>query len=93
MSPNYAAIYSSSDRPKSILCAYQNRTSSLQIIKIENVVNFYWEKVIFPWQTILFNTVKQADLTIYSSNNATTVLADTIHCSKLEVANSSNTRS
>ena len=77
-----------SDRMKSIICAYQNRTSSLQIIKIENVKNFYWEKVVFPWQTILFNTVKQAELTIYSNDNATAILTDTIACLKLQVSDS-----
>ena len=88
MSPNYAAIYSSSDRPKSILCAYQNKTRFLQIIKIENVANFYWEKVVFPWQTILFDTVEQAELKIYSSDRATTIVSDTIRCSRLQVTNS-----
>ena len=47
-----------SHQVKSIMCAYQNRTSLLQIIKIENIKNFSWEKVVFSWQTILFNTVK-----------------------------------
>lgn len=75
-------------QPKPILCAYQNRTKSLQIIKIENIVNFYWEKVVFPYQTILFNTVKQARLKIYSSKNAAAVLTDTISCSRLQVSDS-----
>ena len=77
-----------SDRMKSIICAYQNRTSSLQIIKIENVKNFSWEKVVFPKQTILFNTVKQAKLTIYSNGNPTAILTDTITCLKLQVSSS-----
>ena len=78
-------VYNSNKHIKSI-CAYQNRTRSLQIIKIENVANFYWEKVVFPCQTILFNTVKQAELTIYSNDNATAILTDTIPCVKLQVS-------
>ena len=81
-------VYNSESQIKSIICAYQNRTSSLQIIKIENVKNLYWEKVVFPWQTILFNTVKQAKLTIYSNDNATAILTDTIACLKLQVSGS-----
>ena len=73
---------------KSIICAYKNRTSSLQIIKIENIKNFYWEKVVFSGQTILFNTIKQAKLAIYSNENATAILTDTIACLKLQVSGS-----
>ena len=78
-------VYNSSFQIKTILCAYQNRTNCLQIIKIENVTNFYWEKVVFPYQTILFNTIKQAKLTVYSNDNATAILTDTIPCLKLQV--------
>ena len=77
-----------SHQVKLIMCAYQNRTSLLQIIKIENIKNFSWEKVVFLWQTILVNTVKQAKLKIYSNDNATAILTDTIACLKLQVFNS-----
>ena len=73
--------------PKIILCVYKNKSNYLQIIKIENITNFYWEKVVFPGQSILFNTVEQAKLTIYSSSNATTISTDTIACGKLRVSN------
>ena len=81
-------VYNLESQMKSIIRAYHNRTSSLQIIKIENIKNFYWEKVVFPGQTILFNTVKQAELTIYSNDNATAILTDTITCFKLQVSSS-----
>ncbi|MBE9044270.1 DUF1830 domain-containing protein [Pleurocapsales cyanobacterium LEGE 10410] len=80
----------STHQAQSILHAYQNKTKYLQIVKIENVVDFYWEKVVFPYQTVLFYAVKQAKLKIYSSNNATAALTDTIPCSKLKVANTAN---
>lgn len=92
MLTNHVLIYNSNARLESILCAYQNRTNSIQIIKIENVVNFYWEKVVLPWQTILFNTVKQAELKVYSNNSFTTIVSDTIPCSKLQIDNSSSTQ-
>lgn len=80
-------IINNYQRQKIILCVYQNQTKYLQVIKIENITNFYWEKVVFPWQRILFNTVEQAKLTIYSSNNATTILSDTIACLRLQISN------
>ena len=76
-----------SQKQKTILCIYRNKSNHLQIIKIENIANFYWEKVVFPWEKILFNTVEQAKLTIYTSSNATTILSDTIACLKLRVSN------
>lgn len=85
MLKNYGTGYSSTKQLESILCAYQNRTSSLQIIKVENFDDYYWEKVVFPYQTILFDTVKQANLTIYSNKNATAILTDTIACLNLQV--------
>ena len=83
-------VYNSKSQIKSIICAYQNKTSSLQIIKIENLKSLYWEKVVFPWQRILFNTVKEAELTIYSNDNATAILTDTIACLKLQISSSSS---
>ena len=70
---------------ESILCVYQNRTKSLQIIKIENITDFFWKKAVFPCQTILFNSVREAELKVYSNDNATAVLTDTISCSRLQV--------
>lgn len=87
MLENNIIVHNSKYEAQSILCTYQNQTKFWQIIKIENVKDFHWEKVVFPWQTILFNTIKQAKLTIYSTNNATAILTDTIPCLKLQVGN------
>ena len=72
----------------SIICAYQNRTGSLQIIKIENIPNFFWEKVVFPSEIILFNSVAEAMLKVYSNDNITAVFKDTIFCYKLQLRRS-----
>lgn len=68
-----------------ILCLYQNITSHIQIIKITNLDNCSWEKIVFPGQRLFFNAFKQAELSIYSNNNAKTALANTIPCEKLKV--------
>ena len=86
----YRLVYNSQSQIKSIICAYQNRTSSLQIIKIENIDNFYWEKVVFPWQRILFKAVEEAELKIHSHDNATAILTDTIDCLRLQVFDSTS---
>ncbi|WP_052055989.1 DUF1830 domain-containing protein [Myxosarcina sp. GI1] len=68
-----------------ILCQYVNATSHLQVIKINNIDNYDWEKVVFPGQRILFNTFKRAELSIYSTAQINTILIDTIDCKKLKV--------
>lgn len=60
MFQTYGLIYNKNTKLKSeqIFCAYQNRTKHLQVVKIENVANFYWKKVVFPSETILFEAIK-----------------------------------
>ena len=86
MLKNHIFVRNSKCKTQSIICTYQNTTNLVQIVKIENVKNFYWEKVVFPCQIILFNTIEQANLTIYSSSNITAILTDTIPCRSLQVS-------
>ena len=69
----------------SLTCSYANRTSSLQIVRITNVPGWYFERVIFPGQTILFCAAAEALLEVYTGSHATCLLADTIPCTQLEV--------
>lgn len=89
MFKGYGLIYNENTKSKSeqILCAYQNRTKHLQVVKIENVANFCWEKVVFPSETILFEAIKQAQLKIFSNDSSRALLTDTISCNRLQVLN------
>jgi hypothetical protein len=69
----------------SLTCSYANRTGTLQIVRITNVEGWYFERVVFPGQTILFCTAQDAVLEIYTGSHATCLLADTISCTQLEV--------
>lgn len=66
-----------------ILCTYKNVSGSWQIIKINNIPNFDWEKTVFPDQTITFEASAEAKLNVFSANNITAILTDTIPCQKL----------
>lgn len=68
-----------------ILCQYHNSTSNLQVIKINNIPGYDWEKVVFPGQRLFFYTFKQAELSIYSTAQINTILVDTIACEKLKI--------
>lgn len=72
------------DIEEKILCAYQNLSNSWQIIKITDVPNYYWEKVVLPGQEIVFQGISQANLNIFSADYITSILIDTIPCHKLK---------
>ncbi len=66
-----------------ILCAYMNATSQIQIARISNVPRWYFERVVFPGQRLLFETVPKAQLEIHTSVMISAILADKIPCSRL----------
>lgn len=55
---------------KRIACIYQNRTPDLQILRISNIANGYFERVTFPGDRLLFEAVPEAQLEIYSAGLA-----------------------
>lgn len=72
-------------RESALLCFYINRTHRIQVLRIANITNEYWEKVVFPGQRLLFETAREAKLEVYSSENFNNLLADVIPCEKLQV--------
>ncbi len=72
--------------PNSILCRYRNPSASVQIARISNISHWYFERVIFPGDSLLFEAVAEAKLEIYSGDGITTLLADQIPCNRLQVA-------
>jgi len=71
--------------PTSLTCSYVNRTGSLQIVRITNIDGWYFERVVFPGQTIIFCAAQEAVLEVYTGSHATCLLADSIPCAQLEV--------
>ena len=51
-----------------ILCGYQNQTPTLQIIRITNIPNWYFERVVFPGEELILEALPEAVLEIYSSD-------------------------
>lgn len=79
---------STEDKSSSIplsLCHYKNASNKLQILRIANVPNWYFERVVFPGQLLLFQAPVQGVLEVHTSAKVTTILADTINCDRLQV--------
>ena len=66
-----------------ILCCYVNATSQIQIARITNIANWYFERVVFPGQRLVFETEPEGILEIHSGMMASAILSDTIPCAKL----------
>lgn len=67
-----------------ILCCYVNATSQIQIARISDIPNWYFERVVFPGQTLLFESPPEAHLEIHTGM-ASTILADRLICQSLQV--------
>jgi len=74
-----------SEQPGKILCAYVNATSQIQIARIVNVPNWYFERVIFPGQRLLFEAPPDAQMEIHTSTKVCAILSDKILCNRLRI--------
>lgn len=69
--------------PEVALCCYVNATSKIQIARITNVPDWYFERVVFPGQRLMFEALKTALLEIHTGMMASSILSDTIPCKRL----------
>lgn len=66
-----------------ILCYYVNATSQIQIARITNIPNWYFERVVFPGQRLLFEAQLDAQLEIHTGMMVSAILSDKIPCARL----------
>lgn len=74
-----------SEQESQILCCYINNSHQIQIIRIKNIPNFYFERVVFPSQRLMFYAEPEAKIEIHTSKVVTSILADVIPCDKLRI--------
>jgi hypothetical protein len=67
------------------LCCYVNATSKIQVVRVTNIPNWYFERVVFPGQRLIFEAVPEALLEIHTGMMASAILSDTIPCDRLRV--------
>jgi len=59
-----------------ILCCYINDAYKIKIARITNIPNWYFERVVFPGEKLLFETLAEAQLEIYVTNFSTVALVE-----------------
>jgi len=80
-----------SPNQSSVLCCYVNTTNNIQIARITNIPNWWFERVVFPGQRLLFEAVPDAQLEIHTGSTIGSILSDKIPCDRLCVRESSPT--
>ncbi|NET37115.1 MAG: DUF1830 domain-containing protein [Cyanothece sp. SIO1E1] len=73
------------NRTDKILCCYVNATSKIQVVRITNIANWYFERVVFPGQRLIFEALRMAQLEIHTGMMASAILSDTIPCDRLRI--------
>ncbi|MGL5510778.1 MAG: DUF1830 domain-containing protein [Microcoleaceae cyanobacterium] len=74
-----------SDAAGKILCCYVNATSQIQIARVTNLPNWYFERVVFPGQRLVFEALPIALLEIHTGMMASSILSDKIPCDRLRI--------
>ena len=70
-------------RSNTIHCCYVNATNKIQVARITNIPNWYFERVVFPGQHLVFESLSEAQLEIHTGMMASAILSDTIPCQRL----------
>lgn len=68
---------------KKITYHYTNQTQQIQIVRVDNGLNAYIERAVFPDKCVDFDALPDALLEIHTHAIATAVLSDRIPCQKL----------
>lgn len=67
------------------LCSYHNGSGQIQVVCITNIPGWRFERVVFPGDRILFETVLEATLQIHSKKSLGTLQLTHIPCFTLRV--------
>ena len=68
-----------------ILCWYLNSTSQVQIARITNIPNWYFERTVFPGERFLFEALPEAQLEVCRSTETGGVVCERTLCDRLRV--------
>ncbi|MGC9528765.1 MAG: DUF1830 domain-containing protein [Limnospira sp.] len=76
-----------------ILCYYNNSTTQLQTLRVTNIPGWYFERIVFPGERLLFEAVSEAQLEIYPGCRVIQNLARLIPCWQLAIQESEPAKS
>lgn len=68
-----------------MLCYYNNNTQTIQLLQVKNVENWYFEKIVFPHEYIMFEAPETAQLEIHYQSPMDRISPDILPCSHIQV--------
>jgi len=74
-----------SERDTRILCWYLNTTNKVQIARITNIPNWYFERTVFPGERFLFEALPEAQLEVWRTAETGAIVCERILCDRLQV--------
>lgn len=72
--------------PELPLCCYVNATAHVEVVRITNIPHWYFERVVFPGQRLLFEAPAIAKLEVHTGMNISSIATETIDCHKLRLS-------
>ncbi|MEX0271485.1 DUF1830 domain-containing protein [Leptolyngbyaceae cyanobacterium UHCC 1019] len=73
----------STNSTNQILCCYINATHKIKIARIANIPDWYFERVVFPGERLLFEALPEAQLEIYAMKSSVVDLVEFTGCDHL----------
>ncbi|NET06207.1 MAG: DUF1830 domain-containing protein [Symploca sp. SIO2B6] len=73
------------------LCCYVNGTTKVIVVRITNVPDWYFERVVFPDERFLFEAPSAAKLEIHQLTDTGTTISDIISCNYLRIEQKNST--
>ena len=59
-----------------IMCCYVNKTAKIQVVRIANIPDYFFERVVFAGQQLLIDVDSEAVLEIHSHELASAIVSD-----------------
>jgi hypothetical protein len=78
------------EQSATLFCCYVNATSKIQVARISDIPNWYFERVVFPGQRLVFEAPREAHLEIHTGMMASAILSDKIPCDRLVISEANN---
>ena len=70
---------------KPAICCYVNTSTHTEIARITNIPHWFFERVVFPGQRIVFEAPLNARLEIHTGMAISSILSETIDCQELQL--------
>ena len=70
------------------LCCYVNATAHVEVVRITNIPHWYFERVVFPGQRLIFKAPAVAKLEVHTGMSISSIATETIDCQKLQLKGS-----